>query len=308
MAKILIVDDEPEIKELLSFILQRAGHSITQAGSGDEALELVRSLVFRPDLILMDVNMPGMDGYESTREIRKVYGEHWIPIIFITAEDDIAGFEEGIECGGDDYLVKPFNPAVLQAKVKAFTRIAEAQNRLEDLIAELTMLSQQDSLTRLYNRRSLMHRAEQAWQMAERENSDLSIIMMDVDHFKAYNDSYGHVEGDECLVAVSDVVRSCVFREVDLIGRYGGEEFIIVLPGTPVEGAVQVAEKVCSALALKKIEHKSSFSKGYVTASFGVACRVSSHGNIQELITDADELLYRAKAKGRDCVVSQNDL
>ncbi len=304
MAKVLIVDDDPDIRELLSFILQRGDHGITLAHSGEEALELVVDRGYSPDLILMDINMPGIDGYEATRQIRTAFGSHWIPILFITGETDISCYEKGIEAGGDDYLVKPFNPAVLQAKVKALTRISQAQTRMEELISELTLLSQQDSLTRLSNRRNLVQRAEQAWQLMVREDGDFAVIMMDVDYFKSYNDAYGHVAGDECLVTVSEVIRKCISRESDLTGRYGGEEFIFALPNTDVAGAVEVAERLRDAIHKSALENEGAPDKR-LTASFGVATRrCLVEADLQALINKADENLYRAKAKGRNCVVS----
>ncbi|MFL0797570.1 MAG: diguanylate cyclase [Cellvibrionaceae bacterium] len=307
MGKVLIVDDDPDIRELLAFILQRADHGITQATNGEEALELVVNRGYSPDLILMDINMPGMDGYETTRQIRTAFGTHWIPILFITGETDVSCYEKGIEAGGDDYLVKPFNPAVLQAKVKALTRISHSQARMEELISELTLLSQQDSLTRLSNRRNLLQRADQAWQLMVREGGDFAVIMMDVDYFKSYNDAYGHVAGDECLVNVSEVIRECISRESDLAGRYGGEEFIFVLPGTDVVGAVGVAEKLRQAILNSEMKNKGA-PDGRLTASFGVATkRCVEDADMLSLINKADEFLYRAKAKGRNCVASSND-
>src|SRR5690606_10868379 len=170
------------------------------------------------------------------------------PIVFVTGKSDDEDYRKGIEAGGDDYLIKPVSKMIIVAKIRAMERIAEMRDQLNKLNAELEALSQLDGLTQTLNRRSFNHQAEQQWLLAQRQQSSTSALMIDVDHFKPYNDHYGHPAGDRVLREISDAIRGCLHRPYDLLGRYGGEEFVVLLPDTDISGATQVSQCIGKAI------------------------------------------------------------
>lgn len=185
------------------------------------------------------------------------------------SEDE--SLEEGIDAGGDDYLVKPVSQMIISAKIRAMERITDMRNQLATLNRELKVLSQRDGLTHLYNRRTFEELAEKQWKIATRNKAPLAVLLLDIDHFKQYNDYYGHQQGDRCIQTISSVLAKCVTRPDDLIGRYGGEEFIILLPNTPEHGAHYIAEQIRKSVERLQIKHRASPSNTYVTVSIGGA-------------------------------------
>lgn len=269
------------------------------AHSGEEALQLLEDTPV--DLIIMDVEMPGLNGFETTRLIREWLGGHWIPIIFVTGKNEDESYREGIEAGGDDYLIKPVSPIIIKAKIRAMARIAEMRDQLNQLNRELEALSQLDSLTQIFNRRTFTQQAEQQWLIAQRRQTPISVLMIDVDHFKPYNDHYGHPAGDRCLKDVTSALRTCLHRPADLLGRYGGEEFIVLLPDTDREGALKVAQCMNQAVKDKGLEHRYSPGSDVITVSIGGATSHHSMSQpLEEVIKSADRMLYQAKHSGRD--------
>jgi diguanylate cyclase (GGDEF)-like protein len=301
--KILVVEDSPTLRQTMCAYIKRAGHDAMVAASGEEALQLVETTLV--DLVFMDVEMPGLDGFETTKLMRESFGKHWVPIVFVTGMGDAASFEEGIDAGGDDYLIKPINPVVIKAKIRALERIAGMRDELRRLNHELEALSRQDGLTKLCNRRYFEEQAEKQWKILSRSQEPVSILMMDVDYFKKYNDSYGHVAGDRCLQAVAGTLKHSLHRPADVVARYGGEEFIAILPNTDAQGASTVAETLRRAVANLAIPHKDSDVAGVVTLSIGSVASDSVRGvSLAEMIKQADRNLYQAKHKGRNCVYS----
>ncbi|WP_286876163.1 diguanylate cyclase, partial [Marinimicrobium sp. UBA4509] len=232
--KILLVEDSATLRHAMSQYISEAGHTPLIARSGEEALQLLEDTPV--DLIIMDVEMPGLNGFETTRLIREWLGGHWVPIIFVTGKNEDESYREGIEAGGDDYLIKPVSPVIIKAKIRAMARIAEMRDQLNQLNAELEALSQLDSLTQILNRRTFNDQANQHWRLAVRHQTPTSVLMIDVDHFKPYNDHYGHPAGDRCLKQITQAIKGCLQRPSDLLGRYGGEEFIALLPETDLAG------------------------------------------------------------------------
>lgn len=299
--KILLVEDSATLRYTMNSFIRRAGHEAILAASGEEALQLIESDPV--DLVIMDVEMPGLDGFETTRLIREFFGQHWVPIIFITGMSDEASYQKGIEAGGDDYMIKPVSHTILEAKLRAFERIVEMQAQLQRLNAELQALSQRDGLTGLFNRRTYEEKVASQWAISSRARESIAILMMDVDHFKDYNDYYGHQAGDDCLKTVAQTLADTLHRPADLLARYGGEEFIALLPGTDVAGAATVAETLRSEVESLAIPHARSSASDTVTISVGVAVTEYTAGiTPADLVREADEALYIAKAQGRNYV------
>lgn len=307
--KILIVDDSPTMLAAISRMVQAMRHEPLTAGNGEEAVETF--LREHPAFVLLDVNMPGISGYETAKRIREIRPEDWVPIIFLSAGDYDQDLERAIESGGDDYLVKPVSPVVLSAKIRALQRLDGMRRKLREISDELSsanrrleQVSQLDGLTGLANRRHfdgfLAHRMADA----RRRREPLSLVLCDVDFFKPYNDQYGHVAGDECLKRVAGVVAGACRRDTDLAARYGGEEFVLVLPDTPAAGAEIVAERARHDLATLGIPHAGSPRSGQVTLSAGISVFGTEADQAPEsLIARADKALYRAKETGRNRVV-----
>ena len=297
--KILLVEDSATLRFAMRNYITDAGHEPLLARSGEEALQLLENTPV--DMIIMDVEMPGLNGFETTRLIREWLAGHWIPIIFVTGLNEDENYREGIEAGGDDYLIKPVSFMIIKAKIRAMERIAEMRDQLHQLNSELEALSQLDSLTQIYNRRTFNELAQQQWAQAKRHQQPISALMIDVDHFKLFNDHYGHPAGDACLKKVSQAIRSCLHRTSDILGRYGGEEFIVLLPETDAKGAMRVAQAISEALEQLQHRHDVSPTSNFVTASIGGAtCLRTTGHDLEELIKNADRALYKAKRAGRN--------
>lgn len=297
--KILLVEDSATLRYAMRNYIIEAGHTPLIAQSGEEALQMLETTPV--DMIIMDVEMPGLNGFETTRLIREWLGGHWIPIIFVTGRNEDESYREGIEAGGDDYLIKPVSAMIIKAKIRAMERITEMRDQLNQLNAELEALSQLDSLTQTYNRRTFNEMAQQQWLLASRQQSPISVLMIDVDHFKLYNDHYGHPAGDTCLKKITQAIRDCLHRPFDLLGRYGGEEFIVLLPETDSLGAMRVAKAINAELEKFVLRHEVSPTHHYVTVSIGGAsCAHTVTYSLEELIKRADRALYKAKHSGRN--------
>ncbi len=297
--KILLVEDSATIRHAMCSYIRAAGHEPVVSESGEQSLQILENTPV--DMIIMDVEMPGLDGFETTRLIREWLGEHWIPIIFVTGKSEDASLEEGIAAGGDDYLIKPISQIILNAKIRAMERITAMRNQLSKLNEELTILSQRDSLTQLYNRRTFEDKAMDIWHMSSRSRNPFTILLLDIDHFKLYNDCYGHVAGDECIKRVADALSESLNRPGDIVARYGGEEFIAILPNTPERGAIHVAEQIRRIIEEKRIRHRASTTSTVVTVSIGGTVINYTHGtDLQHQIELADRALYESKQNGRN--------
>jgi diguanylate cyclase (GGDEF)-like protein len=293
-ARILVVDDSPSIQESLFELLQDP-YDVFVASNGADALELVAAEA--PDLVLLDVVMPGMDGYAVCQRLKASPDTADIPVVFLTGlhqdEDEV----RGLEAGAIDYLSAPFHPFLVKARVKNHI---EAK-RSHDALKGLSFL---DGLTGIPNRRRFDDFLQREWVRSQRSRTPLALILMDVDHFKAYNDLYGHGAGDGCLRQVAKVLESAILRPVDLVARYGGEEFACILPETDWPGALLVAQRVQEQLAACAMPHAASPVAPTLTVSIGVACIVpTQEGLAEELLLAADQCLYTAKRLGRNRIV-----
>ena len=291
----------------MTAVLEDFGHNVICCQNGEEAVK--EYLNGHPDLILMDVVMPVMDGYQAAKKIRSI-DDDWVPIIFLSTRAEPRDVAAGIDAGGDDYLTKPVDETILKAKLVAMQRIASMRHKLIEVSRDLeeanSVLRRQadvGGLTGLANRRLLDRHLELEIARCTRTLSPLSIIMADLDHFKAYNDHYGHIAGDNCLKTVARALNQAISRGNDLACRFGGEEFCIVLPDTDRDGVVHVAEQLRARIEELQISHVEN--GGVVTLSLGTSTTVPEHGCTAELLlSGADRALYEAKQTGRNRVVS----
>jgi diguanylate cyclase (GGDEF)-like protein len=311
--KALVIEDTVTSAALVCHLLGKMGLEPVHARDGESGIAAFTQS--RPDLILLDIVMPGMDGFEVARRIRQLERDgEWTPIIFLSARTSDEDLERGIAVGGDDYLAKPVSEAVLKAKVRAMQRIAQMRysllvltRKLDEANRELTRLSTMDGLTGIANRRSFDASLLREWRRACRNGAPISVLVADVDSFKQFNDGYGHQVGDECLKAVARTLDGQLRRPSDLVARYGGEEFAAVLPETDPEGALTVAESMREAVHSLRITHRFSTVAPFITVSVGVATlrpERSDESGFGRLLKLADDALYQAKRDGRNRSVS----
>ncbi|SFG64007.1 response regulator receiver modulated diguanylate cyclase [Duganella sp. CF458] len=289
--RLLIVDDAMENIQILNHVLG-GEHEVLFAMNGEKALELAHQ--HQPDLILLDAVMPGMDGYEVCAALRASSDVRDIPIIFVTALTTPEDETRALEAGAVDFITKPFNVAVVRARVRTHLTL----KRQSDAMREMSLT---DALTGVANRRSFNEAIQNEWRRCARSGTPLSVIMIDIDHFKLYNDAYGHQAGDACLKQVASTMLQCGGRSPDLLARYGGEEFVILLPQVDAPGAATVAERILASVRDLAIPHRMSSAGDTVTVSLGVATLMPDQGGAPEtLVRCADDALYRAKNDGRN--------
>ncbi|MDR2688719.1 MAG: diguanylate cyclase [Azoarcus sp.] len=309
--KVLVIEDTVTSAHVVCGQLTRMGLTALHARDGASGLEMFKRE--RPDLVLLDIIMPGMDGFDVAHCIRQFEQDgNWTPIIFLTAQADDNDLQRAIEIGGDDYLIKPVSEIVLRAKVSAMRRLAQMREsllvltrKLDEANRELQRLSAVDGLTGIANRRCFDETLLREWRRCSRAALPLSLLILDVDSFKAFNDHYGHQMGDECLKAVARVLKNDSRRPDDLVARYGGEEFAAILSDTMLDGALMVAETMRAEVQALGISHSWSVAATVVTISVGVASIIpprGSEGGISALIKAADDALYCAKESGRNQV------
>ncbi|MCU7905406.1 MAG: diguanylate cyclase [Candidatus Thiodiazotropha sp. (ex Epidulcina cf. delphinae)] len=300
---ILLIDDSPSERALLRARLKQIGHKVTEAPDGIRALSHLEKFRRHSDLILLDICMPGLDGFETATRIRaleKEQAEGWLPIIFLSGKSNPHDIARGIMAGGDDYLTKPVNTTVLKAKIFAMQRIAEMRQQLLDMKRRLEIQAHTDELTRLPNRRHFLAILDSEIARARRHGTPLSIAYLDLDHFKRINDSYGHDTGDAVLRKVSATLDGGM-RTEDSIGRLGGEEFCICLPGSNAEQGMEPCERYRSLLESLVIDNGTAQGLK-LTASFGLTGFNRISDNRSTLLARADKALYQAKQAGRNRV------
>ncbi len=306
-SKILVVDDVAVNVQLLTTYLSSVGYNVIAARDGQEALEKIPAC--SPDLILLDVMMPKFNGFEVCERIKNDETTRIIPVIMVTALNEIEDKIRATEAGADDFVSKPFNKLELLTRVKSLLRIKELHDQLNAKVKELEQAKERlrqlaitDGLTGLYNHRYLKEHLEQELYRASRHLSEVSAVMIDIDHFKKYNDTYGHPAGDALLTAVARLLKENI-RKIDIAARYGGEEFCLVLAETNKAAAVVVAEKMRRLVELSQFQPQESRVNGRVTISLGVATFPDDATSMNDLIAIADRRLYHAKQGGRNQVV-----
>ena len=289
--KILIIDDESIIRNMLKAVLED-DYTIICADNSFEGLNVAREE--SPDLILLDINMPVYDGYELCRVLKDDPATKPIPIIFLTALTTPADETKGLHAGAADYISKPINPDIVAARVKIQVEVKQQRDYLQKL-------STIDSLTGVANRRCFDDALQREWRRCQRDNKPLSLLAIDIDCFKLYNDKYGHIAGDECLIRVAKLLEDALNRGGDLFARIGGEEFVALLPDTPYDSLDVVAERFRAAVESEAIPHERSVVSKVVTISIGGASIIPTQSlKPVELYAIADKQLYAAKEKGRN--------
>lgn len=322
---ILIIDDSKPIRRALKAILEEAGyHDVLTASSAIEGLEMLQAQIdlkkrAATDLILMDIIMPEMDGLEAVRTIKSDSALTNIPIIIVSAFDDDSKIEHAFDAGAIDFISKPVRKMELKARVRSVLKLKEEMDKriareqemvqlnkkLEKANQKLQAISNTDGLTGIANRRQFDQLFEKEWRRCLRNQQAISLIMGDIDFFKAYNDNYGHLEGDHCLRKVAQALSRCIKRPADLVARYGGEEFVTLLPDTDTGGAAEVADSMRRKVLALCIEHADSPIAEHVSISLGTATVTPSPGLASSVLIDyADRALYLAKSEGRNQVRS----
>lgn len=337
---ILVIDDDPISRRLIRFWMEKEGYAVAEAVDGQEGLKMFQKTM--PDIILLDFMMPVMNGLEFCKAFRELQAKTGIalltttetqpqhsvspyrelatylqveelltkiartPILMITAREDDESVTKAFEAGATDFITKPIHWTILRQRVRHLIYQAKLYQRLEATNVQLQRLAALDPLTQLANRRVFDLVLERQWWLMLRNQIPLSVIFIDVDFFKKYNDTYGHQAGDHCLFEVAQAIATQIQRPTDLVARYGGEEMIVILPDTPGEGAQLVGERIIAQIQSLAIPHSASPVAPIVTVSLGVASVEPGYPiSPEEFVAIADQALYEAKAQGRNCLVAK---
>ncbi len=298
-ATLLIVDDLPLNIRLLTQVLRDVGYRLLFATNGADALDIARAE--QPDLILLDINMPEMDGYEVCKRLKSRHSTRRIPIIFLTARGEEEDETYGLELGAVDYISKPLRINSVKIRIKNHLELKYQRDFLENL-------SSLDGLTGIPNRRRFDEFIEHAWINAAKHQQTLAVIMIDIDYFKQFNDYYGHIQGDDCLKEVAQMLTEQIDFQHNLVARYGGEEFVCVLPNMDGYQTLALAQKIRQAVHKQQIPHQASPISELLTVSIGIAATVATEGLQPEyLLKQADKALYNAKSMGRNQIQCNMD-
>lgn len=313
---VLLVDDQAMVGEMVRRSLAKEANIVFHyCSDGLKALATAERI--RPTVILQDLLMPDVDGLTLLRQYRTGSLTKNVPVVVLSMKDEPKTKSDAFRLGATDYLVKLPDPVELIARIRhhskaysnqiqrdqAYHALHASQQQLIEMNIELQRLTSIDGLTGLANRRYMDEFLATEWKRAQREKSDMSVVMMDVDNFKLYNDTYGHLAGDDVLKRVATMIKQGVERPADLAARFGGEEFILILPGTNLEGASHVAQSIRALVGNLNIPHSAATSASHVTISMGVATTIPVAGvEVADLIARADASLYEAKHSGRNCV------
>lgn len=293
---VLVVDDASSNIKTLGEIL-RSECNIIFSRTGKHALELAQKM--RPDLILLDIMMPEMTGYEVCRLLKENKYTDMIPVIFVTSLDSEEDEEKGLQLGAIDYITKPFHPPVVKMRIRNHLELVRYRNQLK-------LLSTTDGLTGVANRRRFDDQLHIEWGRALREQEALSLIFLDIDNFKRYNDFFGHLQGDECLRLIANTIEKCHMRDTDIVARYGGEEFAVILPNTNIDGAIQCAERLTDTIAKLDIPHPSNGIYKTITVSMGLSTVVPTPEiTPDQVLNFVDGCMYEAKETGRNKYIAR---
>lgn len=297
--KVLVVDDDVELLTFVSATLLSQGFLVKQAQSGNEAIELLQT--WTPDLVILDVNMPGLNGLETLKKIKST--DFFTAIIFLTADSKTEQVIIGLDAGADDYMTKPFSPNELLARVRAQLRIKDLTDQLQIANEKLQALVEIDDLTGLFNMRNIYMKLDYEIKRAQRYQRHIAVVMMDMDHFKTVNDQNDHLFGSFVLKEVGGIIRHSI-RDTDIGARYGGDEFIIILTETDNEGVKIFCERLRQKIANYEFDNGESKMKLTSSIGYAIAKPVNQTLDTQEIVKAADKALYDAKSEGRNRVSS----
>ncbi|WP_375502015.1 diguanylate cyclase domain-containing protein [uncultured Nostoc sp.] len=305
---VLIVDNKEFNRQQLRLLLEQSGYRVVEAKDGTEAINVFHQL--HPDLVLIDAIMPDMDGFECCSVLQSLEESKYTPVLMITELEDTELIERVFQVGAIDYVTKPINWQVLRQRVRRLIEQSQLHKKLlaaNEKLQRLATLVTIDFLTQVANRRRFEEYIDQEWRRMARKQQPLSLILLDVDFFKSYNDTYGHQAGDRALRKIAKAIVDIVQRPADLVARYGGEEFAVILPDTDALGATKIAERICFAVRRLIITHSHSQVSSHITLSAGLSTVIPEPGsNFEEIIRAADKALYQAKAAGRNCFKHNN--
>ncbi|MDH3582973.1 MAG: diguanylate cyclase [Phycisphaerae bacterium] len=289
-AVILVVDDDACSREVIRRRLEQRGFEVHTAVSGEDALDLITRC--HVDLVLLDVLMPGLDGLEVLAQIREKHTSTNLPVIMLTMKEDSDCVVRALNLGANDFVGKSVDGAVLLARIKTHLMLSRS-------VRQIHQLAMRDPLTGLYNRRGFFELADKEIERARRYSGQLQAMMLDIDHFKKINDTFGHRIGDQVLAEVADRCRNQL-RSIDLIGRYGGEEFVVLVEGVDFDGALNTAERLGAAIASTPFQTLAGPLT--LTISAGLASFDPASDDLADLLGKADQALYQAKRTGRNRV------
>ncbi len=296
---VLVVDDDRLTRLLLRQALEHENYRVIEVSNGEDCLKIYGEL--QPNLILLDAMMPMMTGFECCEKLSKLENIEYTPILIITGLEDESTINWAFQVGATDYITKPINAAILRQRVRLLIERSRLFRELEEANRKLHDLATIDGLTQVFNRRFFDDYLTREWLRSIREGLPLSLILCDIDYFKLYNDTYGHVAGDICLKKVAHAVNQAASRAADITSRYGGEEFAVILPNTSVKGAIHVAQRIQTNIEALALPHKASATSEYITVSQGIASIIPQRNNaIDEIMLAADHFLYQAKKRGRN--------
>ena len=300
--KVLVVDNDTITRDLLCSSLARQNFDVVVARTGLDCISTVLNEAV--DIVLLDAVLPDVDGFRCCEILHERLQDACPPILMVTGLSDETSVNRAFEAKATDFITKPFNLTLLHHRIKRVLRERQLFRELEHINLQLKKISRTDDLTKLANRRFFMSALAKEWRRLYRERQPLSILLCDLDAFKQFNDTYGHLEGDRCLKRFANVLRSCVERSTDIVARYGGEEFILLLPHTSLEGLKTIDDKIRCRLEERAIPHRNSAVASTMTySSGGVTTIPFAKVNPEKLIADADDALYEAKANGRNRLV-----
>ncbi|MBX7150514.1 diguanylate cyclase [bacterium] len=302
--RVLVVDDDEDGLYILKLLLTKMKYEVHTAKDGEEALQKAEALV--PDIMLLDVMMPKLNGFEVCKRVKATPEGMFIPIILLTAKSELMSKIEGLDCGADEYLTKPYDMSELTARIRSMLRIKQLNDSLRQANKQLEELSVTDELTKLYNRRYINRKLEDEYRRAARYKRPLSVLMFDADHFKSVNDTYGHAFGDIVLKEIAKIILDTA-RLVDICGRFGGEEFILILPDTDIDRSFIVGDRIRKNVETH--EFKDAVNSINRTISVGVAAIPDDRITDEfQLVEWADKALYEAKQTGRNKVILYNEV
>jgi two-component system, cell cycle response regulator len=298
---VLIADDSLVVRAVVRSGLEEEGYQVTEADNGTSAL--AQCHLSPPDVILLDVEMPGLTGHQVLAKLKSDETLKDIPVVFLTGHTSMADVVTALRGGAHDYLKKPFESAELVARVGAAAKVKKLQDRLRERNDDLERVSRTDMLTGLNNRRHMDEEVTRQHSIARRGHHDLGVILLDIDHFKHVNDNYGHAAGDQVLCEFAQRLLGQL-RAGDIAGRWGGEEFLVILPGTGLDGTRHVAERICAATAATPIT-----AEGHrITVTVSGGCAIGPAASPDVLVSTADAQMYQAKQAGRNRIVAIGEL